>query len=228
VRSLADVGLDLSDIERVVISHFHVDHVLDLHALAFARKNPHLDPARLRPLEVIGPAGLTAFMAAEGADPEGSSLAATWQRAPRQSLHEVRPGQMLRRGDVKLRCSQARHSPEALSWRVESGGVSLVFSGDTGECPELVELARGADLLVAECAFGPDEEPELHLNAAAAAHMAREAGVGVLLLTHFYPHVDPVAATRDAEVLFGGPVFAAEDGMRVGVGPAGVRIEARA
>ena len=55
LRALGAAGLELGAVERVVLSHYHPDHCLDLFALFFARRNPNHEP---RPLEVIGPAGL--------------------------------------------------------------------------------------------------------------------------------------------------------------------------
>lgn len=225
VRALGDAGIDLLDVERVVVSHFHTDHILDLYALAFARRNPHLDGARLAPLTIIGPKGLAAVLALE---PAALGLAATWRKAPRQSVVELEAGSEIRAGDLSLRCQSARHSPEALHWRVGHEGASLTFSGDTGEHPGLAELARDTDLLIAECAFGPSEEPDVHLNAAAAGRAARDAGAGHLLLTHFYPHVDPKEAVATAASLAHGPVWAATDGMRLQVETGSVRIETSA
>src|SRR5688572_26913771 len=56
IRALGAARIDLNEIERVVISHFHADHCLDLFALAFARNNPTLHP--LPTLEIVGPVGL--------------------------------------------------------------------------------------------------------------------------------------------------------------------------
>ncbi|MFN8111440.1 MAG: MBL fold metallo-hydrolase, partial [Thermoleophilia bacterium] len=73
--------------------------------------------------------------------------------------------------------------------RLEHGGRSLVYGADCAENPALVELARGAHLLVTECTFGPTPVPPgvPHLNAAAAARMANAAAVERLVITHCSP-----------------------------------------
>ena len=67
-------------------------------------------------------------------------------------------------------------------------GRTLVICGDTGVTPAALELARGADVLVHEATFTSDQQDRAvaagHSTAAEAATVAREAGVGTLILTH--------------------------------------------
>ena len=218
VRSLVDRGLALDDVRRVVVSHFHADHVLDLFALAFARRNPAL-PGERPELDLVGPRGLADLVGLE-AGPMGQ-----WVRDPRHRVTEVEPEVpgAVQRPDLDLAHAGMRHSPEALAWRVTApSGASLVYSGDTGETPALAELVAGggpADLLVAECALPLGVEPAAHLDARAAARAARDGGARALLLTHFYPDVDPESARAAAREVFDGPVGVARDGTRVALEP---------
>ncbi len=227
IRSLADRGLDLVDVRRVVVSHFHADHVLDLFHLAFARRNPNLDRDALPEVELVGPRGLAELVGVEPGSPGRLGPLGPlrpWIRDPRHRVVEVEPGDgRLELGDLALAHAAMRHSPEALAWRVEApSGASLVYSGDTGETPALGELvARGgaADLLVAECGLPLDADPAVHLHGAACGRAARDGGARSLLLTHFYPDVDPEAARAAAAGVFDGPVSVAVDGTRVAVRP---------
>ena len=83
---------------------------------------------------------------------------------------------------------------------------------------EVVELARGAHTMLIECSF-PDEMPVPgHLTPSGVARIAREAGVGRVVLTHVYPQAD--ALDLVAEVgrgYHGGVVVVAEDGLRITV-----------
>ena len=79
VRSLGAAEIALDEVERVVLSHYHLDHCADLLALAFARRNPYYRD-RLPPLELIGPQGLCAFLdgavalAGKSADFDGAAV----------------------------------------------------------------------------------------------------------------------------------------------------------
>jgi ribonuclease BN (tRNA processing enzyme) len=90
-----------------------------------------------------------------------------------------------------------------------------VYTGDTGPSPAVVELARDADLLIADATY-VDEVPEdsrAHLGSARlAGGWAAAAGVGRLLLTHLWPGTDPAAAVAAAAAEYEGEVGVAEAG----------------
>ena len=186
VRALAGVGIELTEVRRVVLSHYHLDHCLDLFALAFARHNPTL--ASVGEIELVGPRGLRARI--EGAP----GVLGHWAAMPQAVLHEVEPGEELVREGLRWRCVANGHTPEALSWRVAGADWSLVYTGDTPEDGRVAELARDAGTFLAECSF-----PE-------------EAATGRLILTHFYPSMDPEEARARAERVYDGELETAADG----------------
>jgi len=86
-------------------------------------------------------------------------------------------------------------------------GRSFAYCLDTRPCPEVVELARGVDLMVHEATFAQDLQTEAHQwghsTAADAARMAREAGVKRLVLTHISQrYLDPQLLLNEAKGLF--------------------------
>jgi ribonuclease BN (tRNA processing enzyme) len=100
---------------------------------------------------------------------------------------------------------------------VEYGGRSVTYGADCAPNDALPDLARGSDVLLAECTFGTGEIPHgvPHLNARAVGEIARRAGVGRLILVHGYPGVDRDAAVAEAAAIFGGPVEWAREGVVV-------------
>jgi ribonuclease Z len=101
-------------------------------------------------------------------------------------------------------------------------GRTVVVSGDTRPAAATVEAARGADVLVHDCTFGDEEqgraEETLHSTAREAARVAREAGVGELVLTHLSTRYDqdPSPLLRQATEEFP-RVRVAHDGLVVEV-----------
>jgi len=109
------------------------------------------------------------------------------------------------------------HGLECVGFRVVQAGAVAVFAVDTRPTREIVEYARGADLLVHD-AYGPQSAAKKahtmgHSTATEAGEVARAAGVRRLILTHLRSSrfVDPGALAAEAESAFGEPVSAAED-----------------
>jgi ribonuclease BN (tRNA processing enzyme) len=113
---------------------------------------------------------------------------------------------------VALRARSVDHPCEAYALRLEHGGRSLVYSGDTGPCDGLVELAQGADVLLCEATWPHVTEwwsqppPGVHLSGRQAGEHAAAAGVGRLLLTHVPAWFDGNQLLAEAKAAFGGSV----------------------
>jgi ribonuclease BN (tRNA processing enzyme) len=99
------------------------------------------------------------------------------------------------------------HPVEAYGIRVEHDGRSLAYSGDTGACAALDELAADSDLFLCEAAFthGKENIPDLHLNGREAGASAARAGARRLVLTHIPPWTDPQVNLADARAVYAGP-----------------------
>jgi ribonuclease BN (tRNA processing enzyme) len=112
-------------------------------------------------------------------------------------------------GPFTVRTAQMVHPVPAYAIRVEHGNKSLVYTGDTGPNEALVELARGADLLLSEAAL-PDNDPhnptDLHLTPADAGEQAKKAGVKKLVITHVPPWYDRETQAENARRTYSGPV----------------------
>ncbi len=201
---MAEAGIGFEKLAHVFVTHFHPDHVSDLGALLFARNIPGVESSAR--LTLWGPEGIDRFHAGL------RQQYGDWVDG-RQYRLEVRrfPGEIRRRGWT-VRSREVEHVPGALAYRIEAEGRSVVYSGDTGYCPAIVELCRGADLAVLECSLPDEDAVDTHLTPARCGRIAAEAGVGRLMLTHLYPaceSIDLVAAA--ARGGFSGPIEVAED-----------------
>jgi ribonuclease BN (tRNA processing enzyme) len=93
------------------------------------------------------------------------------------------------------------YAPAGAAERIaRASGHALTYSGDTGESPTLVELARPADVLLCEAGFPdlPDLPPNLHLCGRQAGQHAARAGAGRLILTYLAPDIDPARSLAAA------------------------------
>src|SRR5581483_1311819 len=133
------------------------------------------------------------------------------------SLHEIFAFGTAAEGELgpfRMSYATMNHPTPTNGVRIEHDDRSLVYSADTGESAELVELAQGADLLLCEASVGPDEEliPDLHLTGRMAGEHADKAGVERLVVTHVPPWNSVQAAADDAAAAFHGPVESAHAG----------------
>ncbi|MFN0243651.1 MAG: MBL fold metallo-hydrolase [Planctomycetota bacterium] len=211
LRSLANSGIELARVERVVLSHFHPDHCLDVLALAFARRNPSF--RGVPDLELIGPRGLADFLRL-AADLYGGRA---YTRFDCAHVREVDPGvpDVIDARRFRLSWTATGHTPEAVAWRVDRpDGRSVTYTGDSGEDARVAALARGTSLFVCECSFPDDRAVPHHLTPTSAGRMALAANCERLLLTHFYPSLDPERARAVAAQVFRGPIEIARDGSR--------------
>ena len=114
-----------------------------------------------------------------------------------------------------------RVEPEELVGRPRRGRT-VVYTGDTRPSLTVVEVGRGADLLVHDSTFGEDERERAvetgHSTAAQAAEIAREAGVRRLVLTHISPRYarDAPELLAEAKAVFPETIVA-RDGLTIEV-----------
>ncbi len=196
----------LEEVDGVALSHLHVDHCIDLTSYYVVRTYHPEGP--LPRLPVIGPGDTATRMARAYDLPEQPGLTTVFDFTDWQP---IRP---LTVGPFALRAVRVAHPVEAYAIRVEHGGRALVYSGDTGPCDALVDLASGADLFLCEASFLERHQrpPDLHLTGKEAAEHAQRAGVGSLLLTHVPPWMDRKDVLVEARPAFDGPVATAEPG----------------
>lgn len=201
--------LDLDLLTAVVVSHQHPDHCLDLltafHALAYG-------PAPREGIPVFAPAATIERIS-------GFLDAGQRERLERTfSFQPVADGDRRGIGELAVTFAETDHPVPTVASRWEAGGRSLAYTADTGPRGDWPRLAAGAHVLVSEAALQIEPRPELgHLTATQAGSVAREAGVGELILTHIPPHLDVDASVAEAERTFGRPVRLAVPGATVEV-----------
>jgi ribonuclease BN (tRNA processing enzyme) len=209
-----------ADLDAVFLSHLHLDHCHDLLPVAKKIVAPYVPypgyPGTQRqtgtPVQVplfVSPGGKQALLTLQRLFPTVSApmLDQALELAFDITEYDARTSAVI--GDCAVTAFPVPHAVPAWGVRVESPSGILAYTGDTGWSEDLVELAKGADLLLCEATRRePDRGPHGHLSATQAGQLARLAGVGELILTHFST-CEPTwlrDLQSDASLAFGGPV----------------------
>lgn len=210
-RQLAYVGMPITSIRNVIVTHRHQDHAGGMLALYLARQ----------PLEVHAHADTLAGIAAMkvACFPE-------WQEIESINRHEVAAGTARDIGGFEVTFFEATHRVPTLAVRVRLGQTVFAFSADTLPSDAVVEAAHGADLFLCDaiCAEADGEAAAsrardlMHPSAREAALMAARADAGRLVLTHIGRFGSPDKIVAEARDHFTGPVSIASDGERLNVG----------
>lgn len=235
-RGLVEAGVSLRDLDVVLVTHLHSDHVLELGGLLHTAWVTGLRSQ----VQVYGPPGTQAlwqgFLAMMAYD--NHLRVVDDGRVPLTGLVTVRdvaPG-AVDLGGVVATALAVKHPPvdHAYAWRIDGTKV-VTFSGDTTHFPPLGAFAKGSDVLVHEAMLpegidlilqktGGGEKLRAHLHASHtvvddAAKVAAAAGVGRLVLNHLVPVDDPAFTEADwlarAARHFSGPVTVARDGLEI-------------
>ena len=204
LQRLRAAGVSIFELDRVFLTHYHLDHCLDFASLLFALRIP--DPARVKPLVVYGPPGLKQLYRRLNSAFHG------WL-APRSYplwLKELKETTLRFRG-AAVTSRWMRHSTQALGYRLEAGGKRIAYSGDTDVCENIVELGRNAHLLILECSMTDERKAAGHLTPTECGRIADAANCRHLVLTHFYPVFKGYDIRKRVRRSFGGRVSLARD-----------------
>lgn len=205
--------LRMREIDGIVISHMHTDHFLDLLALNVAVFSEQAaeggGPPRRVPV-FLPPGALETVAACFHAltvNVSGSN-AARWQQG--LDCREYAPGERFTLGDMKVEIvGPMRHSTLCFGMRVEAGGATLGYTGDTARCDAAVAVGRVADLFLAECTLmEPGPASDTHIAAGELGEVARTSGCARLLATHV-TDTDPAWLAQLGEriaVTYDGPI----------------------
>jgi ribonuclease BN (tRNA processing enzyme) len=158
--------------------------------------------------------------------------------APLIHVHELTgPGLLMQDENVEVTAALVRHPPvvPAFGYRFDGRDRSIVISGDTAPSDSLIELARGADVLVHDALYVPGIDRLVagvpnasslrqsilshHTSAEDAGRVAQAAGVKTLVLSHLVPAEDPAVTDQmwidAASAHFRGSVIVGKDLLEV-------------
>ena len=241
---LLEAGRRSIETTHAFFTHLHYDHCMDYGRLVLQRWDQGAD--RIPELKVYGPPPIARMteqlFGADGIygpdirarmehkssqdqfEARGGTLP---RRRPAPVVNEIHAGSVIEGDDWKVTVGHAQHVQpylECLALRIDTVEGSICYTGDSGPHDAIVELAKGADILIHMNHYLSGTEPSPAYRAACGNHrdnavIAKRAGVKTLVLTHLLGQID-VPGIREQIVheiqeVFEGKVIWGEDLMRL-------------
>ncbi|MGH6761941.1 MAG: MBL fold metallo-hydrolase [Phyllobacterium sp.] len=215
-RGLVNAGVSLKQLDLILVTHLHSDHVLELGGLLHTAWTAGLD----RKVTVYGPSGIDAYWAGflQSMQYDIDLRIADEGRPDLRQLVDIRvfgEGAVMSEGGLTIAALRVDHPPvtECFALRIEADGKAVVFSSDTAFFPPLATFAKGANVLVHEAMLLDGVErlvartgngQRLHEHLMASHTLAEDAGriaaiaeTGHLVLHHLVPADDPEITEAD-------------------------------
>ncbi len=251
VHRLLQAGVPPASITTLFLTHLHYDHAVDYGYLVLNRWDqgvgqipelPVYGPPPVAEMtdRLFGPAGvwdpdLTARTANPGSEFVYEVRGGILPRLrPQPAVTEIGHGDVVESEHWTVHVAEVVHvQPQltCLAYRLEAGGKSIVFGGDTAPTPALTELASGADVLLHMCHFVSGAVVDSRLTETCSGHLdcartARDAGVQTLVLVHITEQVEQ-PGTRERVLhevaeIFPGRIIFGEDLLDVPLDDPGV------
>lgn len=234
---IGELELDLDKVDKVLLTHLHIDHSGDLAAFFNARALTSDGPIAY---QIFGPDGAGLFpktsrfvnllVGEDGAFAYQKTFGARESFSVRDlaiRLDSARNKIVDEDGLVVEEIATHHGDCPSVAYRISYKNLAVVFSGDmdASALPNLVQLAKNADLLIFNCAvLDPPDSPsqlyDLHTPPRKIGEAARDSGVKNLLLSHLAPDVEgqQAAVRKSIRASYAGPVAFASDKLRVPVG----------
>jgi ribonuclease BN (tRNA processing enzyme) len=188
------------NLDAVLLSHYHPDHIADIGVLQHARLIQGLLGKQMQSLPIYG----HPFDQAEFSKLTYKNIT---------TGVAIDPAQTLALGPFHITFLKTGHPAVCFAMRIEAGGKTFVYTGDGSYQPELIDFCREADFLLCECNFygNQDGKQAGHMNSIEAGELAEKAGVKQLCLTHLPHYGDISELLREAKTQFAGMIKLAEE-----------------
>ncbi|MCX7920433.1 MAG: MBL fold metallo-hydrolase [Clostridia bacterium] len=182
----------LEELNAIVLTHLHSDHISDMSVLKYAIKVKQSKGKDVKAIDVFAP-------------DEPSEEYNRLNLEGIFNLKTITEKTVLNYGALQLSFCEMKHPVKSLAIMVESGGKRMVFSGDTAWNENIIRFAKDCDLLMLDANLLDNEKKDdnvSHLTARECGVVAREAGVKKLLLTHLWPEYDVSDVLNEAKKEF--------------------------
>ncbi|WP_106498077.1 MBL fold metallo-hydrolase [Lentibacillus sp. Marseille-P4043] len=192
---------NVMDLDAVVLSHYHHDHVADIGVLQYA----WLVQSYLREAKEILPI--------YGHMEDQQGFASLTHECTEGIAYD--PNKELKVGPFSITFFKTDHPVPCYGMRITDGENVIVYTADTTYKEAWSDFANGADLLITDCNFYADQDGSNagHMNSKDGATIANEAGVGELMLSHLPHYGDVTELVREAKQYYNGTIQLADEGL---------------
>lgn len=234
-QRLVQAGSNGADIDALLLTHLHSDHLVDLYQFIISAWHQNRD----RPQVIYGPPGTQDFVNAQmDAWKAERTLRIEFEKRSSTAAFDVKviefedPRVIMTESNTKVSAVRVEHPPvePAFGYVFEAADRKLVLSGDTRPCDALIEAARNADVLIHEVFAHPHGDQSqatgtrtaetlasvssYHTTADEVGRIARDAQVKCLVLNHIVPpDADETELIDAVRGTYSGPVIVGEDLM---------------
>ncbi|TFJ93549.1 MBL fold metallo-hydrolase [Lentibacillus salicampi] len=189
------------DLDAVILSHYHHDHVADIGVLQYAWLVQSYIQENSEVLPIYGHTeDLDGFNALTHKNTEGIAYD---------------PAAALEVGPFSITFLKTVHPVPCFGMRITDGETTIVYTADTAFKEEWYDFAKDADLLITDCNFYEDQDASAagHMTSQEGAMVAEEANVNELILSHLPQYRDNNDLVKEAGRYFSGKVQLAKEGL---------------
>lgn len=191
----------VAQLDAVILSHYHHDHVADVGVLQYAKIIEHYVKGTDDVLPIYG----------HTLDEQG--FAALTDEFTKGIAYD--PEKELEAGPFRISFLKTEHPVPCFGMRITDGNAAVVYTADTSFSERWIPFSRDADLFIADCNYyaGMDGTKSGHMNSEEAATIAEEARVKNVMLSHLPQYGDIHQLVTEAKRIYSGNVFLAQEGL---------------
>ncbi|UCZ52078.1 MBL fold metallo-hydrolase [Bacillus shivajii] len=203
--------INLADLDAVVLSHYHHDHIADIGVMQYSRVvDMNLEHTN-QPLYIYGHGEDQQSFQSLGKDPFAKRI-------------QYDPNQMLTIGNLSFTFHKTIHPAPCYAMKItDENGKSIVYTGDTSYDETLIPFINEADLLIAETSFykGQSANSYGHMNSVEAATLAHEGNVKSFIISHLPHFGQHEQLVKEARTVYDGDIHLASSDLKWEVGTQG-------
>lgn len=192
---------NVTDIDAVLLSHYHADHIADVGVLQHALL---VESYITESKKVVPMYGHSEDMH------QFEKLNHDYTKAM-----VYKPENALKIGPFFIRFLKTKHSVPCYGMRITDGTSTIVYTADSAFQEEWYKFSQNADLLLAECNFYSDQDGTEagHMTSSEVGAIAKKANVKELILTHLPHYGNHENLVKEASEVYKGKIRLASEGM---------------